>query len=156
LEVLQSNNAQADFFVTGEQAAQGSEGLAAASAAGHGIGVIAGPISALTSDGRDALFAEIGTARQDLGEQAGKCLRPPYAATDAYTRAAASELGFDIVLWDIDAGSATADALANQVFPGAVIRFADTGDNGQATTVTLEALLPLLTEQGYSMQALCK
>ena len=156
LDVLQRNNAQADFFVTSEQAAQSAEGLAAAAAAGNGSGIIAGPIAALTSEGRDALFAEISAARQNLGEAGAKCLRPPFAATDGYSRAAASELGFDIVLWDIDAGSTPPDVLAGQVFPGAVIRFADTGDNGQAAAATLESLLPLLAKQGYSVQATCK
>jgi peptidoglycan/xylan/chitin deacetylase (PgdA/CDA1 family) len=154
LDVLQRNDAQVDFFVTAEQATQGVEELNAA--AGHGIGIIAGPISALTSDGRDALFSEIGAARAELGGQRGKCLRPPYAATDGYTRAAASELGFDVVLWDIDAGSTPAEELASQLFPGAVIRFADTGDSGQAAAAALETLLPLLAEQGYIVQPQCK
>ena len=156
LDVLQRNNAQADFFVTGEQAAQDGAALASAAAAGHGIGIIAGPVAALTAEGRDTLFTEISAARQALGEPGAKCLRPPYAATDGYTRAAASELGFDVVLWDIDAGSTAADALAGQVFPGAVVHFADSGDGGQATATALEALLPLLAQQGYSVQAACK
>jgi hypothetical protein len=156
LDVLQRNNATADVFVNAAQAAQGGEALAAAKAAGHGIGVIAGPISALTSGGRDRLFAEISATRQALGEVASNCVRPPGGATDGYSRAAAAELGYDILLWDIDAGSAAADALAGQVFPGAVIRFADTGDGGQTAASTLEALLPLLSQGGYSVQSLCQ
>ena len=156
LDVLQRNNAQADFFVTGEQAAQGGSELPNAAAAGNGVGIIAGPVAALTAEGRDTLFTEISAARQALGESSARCLRPPYAATDGYTRAAASELGFDVVLWDIDAGGVAPDALAGQIFPGAVIHFADTGDGGQATAATLETLLPLLAQQGYSVQAACK
>jgi hypothetical protein len=155
LDVLGRNNATADFFVTAEQAAQGSESLTAASAAGHGTGIVAGPISALTSSGRDVLFAEVSTARQSLGGN-GKCLRPPYAATDGYTRAAAAELGFDILLWDVEAGTAPADAVAGQIFPGAIIRIADPGDGGAAAAATLEGLLPLLTQGGYSIQATCR
>ena len=74
---MQRNNAQADFFVTSEQAAQGGAELPNAAAAGNGVGIIAGPISALTSEGRDALFTEISAARQNLGESGAKCLRPP-------------------------------------------------------------------------------
>ena len=156
LDVLQRNNARADFFVTGEQAAQDSAALASATAAGNGIGIIAGPVAALTAEGRDTLFTKTSAARQALGEAGVKCLRPPYAATDGYTRAAASELGFDVVLWDIDAGTTPADVLAGQVFPGAVVHFGDGGDGGQAAAAALEALLPLLTQQGYSVQAACK
>ncbi len=159
LDALQRNNAQADFFVTGEQAAQGGAQLPNASAAGNGVGIIAGPVAALTAEGRDTLFTEISAARQALGESGAKCLRPPYAATDGYTRAAASELGFDVVLWDIDAGGMTAEAIAGQLFPGAVIHFADGGDGGdggQATAAALDALLPLLAQQGYSVQAACR
>ena len=156
LDVLQRNNAQADFFVTGEQAAQGGAELPNAAAAGNGVGIIAEPVAALTAEGRDTLFTEISTARQALGESGANCLRPPYAATDGYTRAAASELGFDVVLWDIDAGGVAPDALAGQVFPGAVLHFADSGDGGQATSAALETLLPLLAQQGYSVQAACK
>ena len=117
LDVLQRNNAQADFFVTGEQAAQGGAELPNAAAAGNGVGIIAGPVAALTAEGRDTLFTEISAARQKLGESGAKCLRPPYAATDGCTRAAASELGFDVVLWDIDAGGVAPDVSAGQVFP---------------------------------------
>jgi peptidoglycan/xylan/chitin deacetylase (PgdA/CDA1 family) len=156
LDVLQRNNAQADFFVTGEQAAQGGSELPNAAAAGNGVGITAGPVAALTAEGRDTLFTEISAARQNLGESGAKCLRPPYAATDGYTRAAASELGFDVVLWDIDAGGVAPDALAGQVFPGAVLHYADNGDGSQATAAALETLLPLLAQQGYSVQAACK
>jgi peptidoglycan/xylan/chitin deacetylase (PgdA/CDA1 family) len=109
----------------------------------------------LTSSGRDVLFAEVSTARLSLGGN-GKCLRPPYAATDGYTRAAAAELGFDILLWDVEAGTAPADAVAGQIFPGAIIRIADPGDGGAAAAATLEGLLPLLTQGGYSIQATCR
>lgn len=178
LEVLARNDAQADFFVTAAQAAVAAENLAEASAAGHGIGIVAGPIAALTSSGRDTLFTQISGVRRDIGEAidsaAGestgetgevigsrvvKCLRPPAAATDGYTRAAAAELGFDILLWDIDAGTTPIDALAQQVFPGAVVRFAAAGaaDNGDAAVMAaLEGLLPLLAEQGYRVQAACR
>jgi hypothetical protein len=154
LDVLQRNNAQADFFLTAEQALAAGESLAAALAGGNGTGIIAGPIAALTSSGRDELLAEVSAVRQSLGEGGGKCLRPPYAATDGYTRAAAAELGFDVLLWDIDAGTAAADALATQVFPGAVIRFGETGSGDAAAT--LEGLLPLLAQQGYTVQAACR
>ncbi len=154
LDLLQRSSAQVDFFVTPAEAAQNGAALAELKAAGHGVGVIAGPITALTSDGRDALFAEISQVRQALGQGMNFCLRPPYAATDGYTRAAASEMGYDILLWDIDANSVTPEQLSSQLFPGAVIRF-DGGDNSEQTVTTLTSLLPALAQQGYSVQSLC-
>jgi hypothetical protein len=158
LDVLQQYNASADFFVETDEfvgtdeAAQSGMALVTAVAARHGIGLIAGPIKALTSDGRDALFANVNAARQAFGDQPVHCLRLPAAASDAYTRAAAAEQGYDVLLWDIDASSLAPEALLSQVFPNAVVRF--DGDSDELAG-KLAALLPALAQQGYSVEALC-
>lgn len=154
LDVLQQNNAGVDFFVDAVEAEQGGGALAGELAGRHGIGLIAGPLTALTSDGRDALFAEVNAARQAFGEQPVHCLRLPPAASDAYTRAAAAEQGYTILQWDIDADAAAAETVAGQVFPNAVVRL--DGASEDDLSATLAALLPVLAQQGYSVQPLCQ
>ena len=159
LEALQRRNVTAAFFVEAGRSAEQSQAAQAAVAAGHGLGIIAGPITALTSDGRDALFAEVSAARTALGsgDQSGvsaACLRLPTAAGDGYTRAAAAELGFDVVQWDIDADGLAADALLGRLFPGAVVRLA--GDDPAALAATLDALLITLNGGGYIVQPICR
>jgi len=153
LEQLQSSNATVDFFAPAVEAAAQSQAAQAAVAAGHGLGLIASPLTALTSDGRDALFAESSAARAALGGDAA-CLRLPAAASDGYTRAGAAEIGYDVVQWDIDASDLLPAALLGQLFPGAVVRLAE--DDPAALSETLDALLPALSQGGYSVQALCR
>jgi peptidoglycan/xylan/chitin deacetylase (PgdA/CDA1 family) len=154
LDVLESDNARADFFIDARQAGETGD-VAAALAAGHGLGLIASPIRALTSDARDALFAEVSAANHRLGDVPAPCLRLPAAARDSYTRAQAAELGYEVLQWDLDAGSAVdADTVMGQIFPGAVIRL-QAGEDGDSLAASLEAFLPALTRQGYSVQPLC-
>ena len=94
----------------------------------------------------------MNAARQAFAAQPVRCLRlPAAAAADAYTRAAAAEQGYTVLQWDIDATGADAESVIAQVFPGAVIRL----DAVPGSVATLQALLPALAEQGYSVQALC-
>ena len=81
-------------------------------------------------------------------------MRLPTAAGDGYTRAAAAELGFDVVQWDIDADGLAADALLGRLFPGAVVRLA--GDDPAALAATLDALLITLNGGGYIVQPICR
>jgi len=152
-DLLGRSGAGADFFLNAAQAAETGTGAAAAAGAGQGFGLIASPIRALTSDERDALFAEVSAARAALGATA-RCLRLPAAASDAYTRASAAELGLDVVQWDIDASGADPQTLAGQLFPGAVVRVS--AADSSALAANLEALLPALTQAGYSVQAMCR
>lgn len=153
LDVLQRNGAGADFFIPAAELAQAAGTLSSASSAGHGLGMIAGSLTAPTSGGRDALFADVSAARQAVGDSTVRCLRLPPTA-DGYTRAAAAELGYDVVQWDVDAGTLSSQDILSQLFPGAVIHFGESG--AESVAAALDVLLPAVVQQGYTVQPLCR
>jgi peptidoglycan/xylan/chitin deacetylase (PgdA/CDA1 family) len=90
-------------------------------------------------------------------------MRPPYGATDSFTRAYAAELGYEVVLWNIDTldwthpgAEAIASAVVDKVYPGAILLMHDGGGDRTQTVVALEAILRDLTGLGYALEPLCQ
>ena len=113
--------------------------------------------------GREAFFEEVRNAEAALGDLGTRCLRPPYGATDAFTRAYAAELGYELVLWDIDTedwrrpgADVIASAVLSRVFPRAVVLFHDGGGDRSQTVEALETVLETLGEQGYTFEVVCR
>ncbi|MGC9371627.1 MAG: polysaccharide deacetylase family protein [Paracoccaceae bacterium] len=162
LAALDAHEAHATFFVSAEAAQAQPALVAAALSAGHGVGSVVYGHQTLDATGRGD-FIDALVSAQAAVPAAAPCVRPAYGAMDAYTRAWAAELGYQIVLWDVDAvgvgetsaGEIVAQVLA-QVRPGAVVRFSDgEGDLDKAVAV-LETLLPALGELGYAFEPLCR
>jgi peptidoglycan/xylan/chitin deacetylase (PgdA/CDA1 family) len=122
--------------------------------------------------GRDLFLEELRKAQETLGENGAKCLRPPSGATDAYTRTYLDELGYKLVLWNIDTEdwrNPGADLIASRVpeqaQPGRIVLMHDSrkgdteylggGDRTQ-TVEALEAVLKALSEQGYTFDVACQ
>ena len=91
----------------------------------------------------------------------GVCV-PPYGATDANTYAFAQELGYRIVLWDVDPKdwqTPGVDAIVSRVVqgvhPGSIVLMHDGGGNRAQSVAALETILATLTAQGYHFEALC-
>lgn len=163
LDILARNNAKADFFVNGQQAETQPDGLAAQYNAGHGLGSHTVSHPSLSGISRDLFFQEISRTRDILGDQGSSCLRPPYGATDAYTRAYAAELGYTVVLWDVDSRDwsqpgveSIVGTVQSGVFPGAVVLLHDGGGERSQTHAALEQLLPTLAKQGYTFRTFCR
>jgi peptidoglycan/xylan/chitin deacetylase (PgdA/CDA1 family) len=77
---------------------------------------------------------------------------------DAY----AAELGYTLVMWDIDTedwrqpgAEAIVSTVLTQVFPGAVVLFHDGGGDCAQTVQALERILEALSGQGYVFEVLC-
>ena len=78
---------------------------------------------------------------------------------DALSRVRLAELGYEVVLWDLDVvQSAETDAavasLLSLARPGSVIRFSVTNDGSQAAAV-LTGAIPALIAQGYEFVPAC-
>ncbi|MBX3060037.1 MAG: polysaccharide deacetylase family protein [Anaerolineae bacterium] len=91
------------------------------------------------------------------------CLRPPYGATNDQTFQLAAEMGLEIVLWSIDTQDwrrPGVDAIANHIlesaFPGAIILMHDGGGDRSQSVAALQQVLPLLQQQGYVFNVLCR
>jgi peptidoglycan/xylan/chitin deacetylase (PgdA/CDA1 family) len=162
LDVLAAYDARATFFVLGQQAARFPELIEAEVAAGHTVANHTFDHRTLDGIGREAFLEEIRRTEQALGEVGTRCLRPPYGATDAYTRAYAAELGYQVVLWHIDTedwrrpgADAIADSVLDAARPGAIVLFHDGGGDRSQTTAALRTILPTLAEQGYTFEVVC-
>jgi peptidoglycan/xylan/chitin deacetylase (PgdA/CDA1 family) len=117
----------------------------------------------LDAIGRNIFFEALASTMQVLPGSADTCVRPPYGALDAYTRVRAEELGYRVVLWDVDSEDwrrPGADVIAGRIVtgarPGAVLRFHDGGGDRAQTLAALEAVLPVLHARGYTFELPCR
>ena len=88
---------------------------------------------------------------------------PTHGAADSYTRAYAAELGYEVILWNIDTlnwkrpgGEAISATVADKVYPGAVVLMHDGGGDRTHTVAALETALRDLSNRGYALQPLCQ
>jgi peptidoglycan/xylan/chitin deacetylase (PgdA/CDA1 family) len=163
LEVLARYGARATFFVLGEQAKQYPELIEQELAAGHTLGNHS--FYHLSMDGvtRQGFLREVESTAEILGDAGAQCMRPPYGAVDAYTRLYAVEIGYKVVLWDIDTQdwrrpgvTAIMTNVLNEIQPGDVVLFHDGGGDRSQTVRALALILKALTEQGYVFESICQ
>ena len=90
-------------------------------------------------------------------------MRLPYGAADAFTRAYAAELGYEVIMWNIDTldwsqpgVEAITSAVLNNIYPGAILLFHDGGGDRTQTVSALELILSELSRQGYALLSLCQ
>ena len=90
-----------------------------------------------------------------------RCLRPPYGATDSFTRAYAAELGYALVLWDVDPRDwarpgvdEIVSAIREGSGPGKIILMHDGGGDRTQTVAALEQVLAELSDLGYAFKPL--
>jgi peptidoglycan/xylan/chitin deacetylase (PgdA/CDA1 family) len=162
LEALAPYDAKATFFVLGALAERFPELIEDQVEAGHAVANHTFDHHTLDGIGREAFFNEIQKTEEILGEKAAKCLRPPYGATDAYTRTYLAELGYELVLWNIDTedwrqpgAEAIASAVVDQAHPGAIVLFHDGGGDRSQTVEALGTILETLSSQGYVFEVVC-
>ena len=163
LETLARYDAKATFFVLGQLAGRFPDLIHTEANRGHAVANHTFDHQTLDGIGREAFFQELQGTEAALGDSATRCLRPPYGATDAYTRAYAAELGYQIIMWDIDTQDwrrPGTDVIASNVlthaFSGAVVLFHDGGGDRSQTVEALEKVLQGLSAQGYRFAALCR
>jgi peptidoglycan/xylan/chitin deacetylase (PgdA/CDA1 family) len=163
LSILAGYNARATFFVLGRSAQRYPDLIQAEYDAGHTVANHTFDHQSLSGLCREAFFNEVEATKAILGDKSVPCLRPPYGRMDSHTRARAAELGYEIVMWDID----TMDwkrpgvtSIANEVLakahPGAVVLMHDGGGDRSQTVEALESILGGLEAQGYRFEPLCR
>jgi peptidoglycan/xylan/chitin deacetylase (PgdA/CDA1 family) len=84
-------------------------------------------------------------------------LRPPNGATDANTRQYAADLGYAVVLWDVDpqdwrrpGATVISDHILRSVSPGAIVLMHDGGGDRTQSVQALGTVLQELSAQGYA------
>jgi peptidoglycan/xylan/chitin deacetylase (PgdA/CDA1 family) len=107
--------------------------------------------------------AAVQTAAGDLLSLDGRMhlMRPPYGSIDDNTAVWASDLGYAMVLWDIDPNDwdrPGTEAIAKQVLaeakPGAIVLLHDGGGDRSQTVAALGKLLPELAGKNYVFRSL--
>ena len=170
LDLLAEFNAKATFFVIGEQAQARPDLIRAAAAAGHYIANHTLDHADLSTLGYEGFFREVEQTRQILLAAAGDLftidrdvhyLRPPYGATDAFTRQYAADLGYAVVLWTVDpqdwrrlgAAQIAAHIIAH-AGPGSIVLMHDGGGDRSQTVAALRTVLETFSAQGYSFRTI--
>jgi len=147
LELLERYNARATFFILGRNAERFPELLEAAHQAGHTLGNHTYNHRSLAGLSPEEFNFELQATEALLGDFAAPIMRPPYGATDAFTRAYAAELGYAVVLWNIDpldwrqsGTEQIAEAILSQTYDGAIVLMHDGGGDREQTVAALEAV----------------
>jgi peptidoglycan/xylan/chitin deacetylase (PgdA/CDA1 family)/heat shock protein HslJ len=163
LEVLARHDAKATFFVLGQLAKRYPELIQTQVDAGHSVANHTFDHRTLDGIGREAFFKELEDTEAALGGLGSKCVRPPYGATDAYTRAYAAELGYALVMWNIDTEDwrrpgvdAIVSGVLTDVYPGAILLMHDGGGDRAQTVQALDTILEALGQQGYVFEVVCQ
>ena len=165
LDLLARFNAKGTFFVLGVNVQTMPEFTRRAALEGHSIANHTMSHASLQGIDHDAFFNEVTAAQSILDELAGaastRCLRPPYGATDSFTRAYAAELGYALVLWDVDPRDwarpgvdEIVSAIREGSGPSKIILMHDGGGDRTQTVAALEQVLAQLSDFGYEFKPL--
>jgi peptidoglycan/xylan/chitin deacetylase (PgdA/CDA1 family) len=166
LDVLEKNDAEATFFVIGQQVVWDPELTQQETLREHSVQNHTYSHAALDTLERGAFYQEVEQTQIAVQQATGilpTCLRPPYGATDGTTIQQAEELGLDIVLWTIDTQDwtrpgteALVEYILDNVYPGAILLMHDGGGERSQTIAALDQVLPQLAAQGYVFERLCR
>jgi peptidoglycan/xylan/chitin deacetylase (PgdA/CDA1 family) len=106
LDILRKHSVHAIFFVVGSklESESGRAIVRQAGADGHTIGNHSYSHTALTQLSPAEIASEIRRTQALIESVTGgrKLLRPPYGSCDAKVMGVAGDLGFDILLWNVD------------------------------------------------------
>ena len=162
LNLLAKYDAKATFFILGICAKEHPELIAAELQAGHSIAHHTWSHSSLQGVGFDGFVQEISLTNAVLVQDASPCIRLPYAEADAYTEGYASQLGMEIIWWDVDpldwsspGQESIENVVLSEVSPNDIILLHDGGGNRAQTVAALEKILRELRQEGYVFEALC-
>ncbi len=165
IDLLARYDAQATFFVLGKAVKNNPDLVRAMAQDGHYVANHTYSHPSLQGVSQETFIEEVEGTRQIILDTAldlfsldrdVRYLRPPYGATDASTRQYAADLGYAVVLWDIDpqdwrrpGAKVIADHLIRSAYPGAIVLMHDGGGDRTQSVAALETTLRDLSAQGY-------
>lgn len=159
LALLTRYQAQATFFVVGEEATRFPRQLAAVRAAGHAVGNHTYTHPWLTKLKAAQVAAEL--ARTDAVIGGSRCVRPPGGFVNASVGAVIARSHKVTQLWDIDTRDwarpgvpAIVAATTAHLRPGVTVLMHDGGGDRTQSVQALAAVLPALAAKGYVFRSL--
>jgi len=170
LSVLAEYGAKATFFVVGTNVRANPQLLRVEAEAGHSVGNhtfthprLEGMPRAKFMRELNDTAAAVAAAADGLLTQDGRMhlMRPPYGSIDENSAPWARQLGYDMVLWDVDPhdwSEPGTDHIVTQVLaevtPGAIVLLHDGGGDRSQTVVALQLIIPELINRGYVFYSL--
>ncbi|CAG8562198.1 8705_t:CDS:2, partial [Paraglomus occultum] len=112
LDYLKLNNIKATFFVIGSRVLERPDVLRRTIAEGHQLGIHTWSHPYLTTLTNNQIIAELKWTETIIKTVAGVTpiyMRPPYGDVDDRVRSIATQMGYKVVIWDVD----TTDWLSN-------------------------------------------
>ncbi|MCL6632433.1 MAG: polysaccharide deacetylase family protein [Alicyclobacillus herbarius] len=131
LAILHHYSVSATFFCLGQQIDQCPHILKQIAAAGHTVGNHSYSHPNLTEITSGEVLKQMTETDERIANELGsrpRWMRPPYGAINENVKAQLQELGYEIILWDIDSrdwagipGPQIARNILSQLKPGAII-----------------------------------
>ena len=159
LDVLEKHGVKATFFAIGINAENYPAPLLRAYEEGHEIGNHTYRHKSLRNMSYEEMLREVTDTAQriyDMTDYATNLIRPPEGAMSAQFLSLAEELGYRIVLWDVDTrdwANEPADQMVKNILSGAdngdIILFHDYHRNAANTVRALDTVIPALKAQGF-------
>ena len=165
LDLLKKYDAEGTFFVLGQTVKSKPDLVRAMAEGGNYVANHTYSHTSLDGISQADFMAEVEDTRQAILDAAGdlftldrdvRYLRPPYGAADASTRQYAADLGYAVVLWDIDpqdwrrpGAQVISGHVVREAYPGAVVLLHDGGGDRTQSVAALETILRDLNAQGY-------
>lgn len=163
LDLLDDHGAKGTFFVLGQYAENHPELIDRIVAEGHRIGNHGYDHSSMKDVSRDEFEWQLRETERAVGAPMASCMRPPYGEMDGNTNQWSGELGYEIMLWDVDpndwqrpGAEMIAERIIRDVEPGDVVLLHDGGDERKESVEALEIVLENLDAQGYRFEAICE
>jgi peptidoglycan-N-acetylglucosamine deacetylase len=164
LDLLAAYDAEATFFMVGQQVADHPQIAERVSAAGHTIGNHTRSHARLTEVDEATFTHELLDTQGVIEDTVGgapSCLRPPFGARDGSVNQTAADLGLRMAMWDVDprdwerpGTDAIVDHVLREVGPGDVVLLHDGFRDRSQTVAALERILEQLSGQGYRFTAM--
>lgn len=159
LSVLREYDVKATFFVIGENAQWYSEAMRLLADSPHEIGNHTFSHRRLLGLSEDETLSEITSCKDILSNDFGievSLLRPPQGKLDKSLEERAGQMGYDIILWNIDtkdwahtSAGEIASKVLGEVSGGDIILMHDYISGYSPTCDALRLIIPELLERGY-------
>lgn len=159
VELLEKFGARATFFVIGENAEKYPDALRMVASNGHEIANHTYSHASLGRYSAQRIQNEISRAEDAVFSVSGvrpTLFRPPEGVISKSVVDAAHDMGYDVILWNIDtrdwAHRGTAEIVDNikkNISPGSIILFHDYIGGERHTLDVLGIILPYLSSLGY-------
>lgn len=160
LSVLRKYNIKATFFVIGENASYFPDLIRQINEEGHELGNHTFTHSLSKKISNKVLSYEITKSHETIKNICGydvKLFRPPGGIINDKVKETVGELGYKIVLWNIDTrdwAHSSVNSIINNVLSntksGSIVLFHDYIYKNSPTVEALEKIIPKLKEQGYT------